>query len=88
MSVKSQRLFLVRRCKVSPARSRLFIGDYIVDLHERNDVTYYAISRHGSDDILSIGHELTYAEAEQSARWTINQLDPFTLNLFSDEQSA
>jgi hypothetical protein len=62
---------------LAPARTRLFVGDYIIDLHQRNDVTYYAISRNGSNDILSMGHEATYEEAEKSARWTVGQLgDP------------
>lgn len=50
------------------------MGDYIVDLHQRNDVTYYAICKGDCNDLVSIGHETSYAEAEQSARWTVTQL--------------
>jgi len=79
---------MVGRTRLSPTCSRLFVGDYIVDMHERNDCTYYAISKVGSNDILSIGHETTYQEAEALARWTISQLDPAATDLISDEQSA
>ena len=64
-----------RSIQLAPARTRLFVGDYLIDLHQRNDVTYYAISRNGSNDIISMGHETTYEEAEKSARWTVGELD-------------
>jgi hypothetical protein len=41
-------------------------------------VVYYAISREGSNDILSMGHELSQQEAEISARWTISELEKAT----------
>jgi hypothetical protein len=65
----------------------LFVGEYIVDLHERSDYTYYAISKKGSNDIISMGHETTFKDAEASARWTITQLDP-EANVLAGEQSA
>ena len=71
-------LYLIRREQLSSDRTRLFIGQYIVDFHQRNDVTYYAISKEGHSDILSMGHEQTPEEAEASARWTIKELDKAT----------
>jgi hypothetical protein len=72
----ASRELLIRSTLVSFSKSRLLLGDYVVDLHERNDCTYYAITKTGSNDIVSMGHELTFSEAEASARWTISQLDP------------
>ena len=87
MSRTRPKVFVIRSVQLAPARTRLFIADYIVDLHQRNDVTYYAISRNGSNDIVSMGHEATYEEAEKSARWTVGQLeDPRTPSL--DQQTA
>jgi hypothetical protein len=76
------------RGRLSASRTRLFIGDYVVDLHERSDYTYYAISKKGCDDIISMGHETTYADAEASARWTITQLDPNATDSIAEGQSA
>jgi hypothetical protein len=73
MSRTRPKVFVIRSVQLAPMRTRLFIADYIVDLHQRNDVTYYAISRNGSNDIVSMGHETTYEEAERSARWTVSQ---------------
>jgi hypothetical protein len=85
-------MFLVWRQQLEPGRARLCAGQFIVDLHNRNDCTYYAISKTGSNDILSIGHESTIEEAEASALWTIAQLIlvPETSTVFAeaDEQSA
>lgn len=66
-------------------RSRLFVGEFVIDFHQRNDVTYYAISKNGSNDILSMGHEQTASEAEDAARWTISELIKAT---YGQAQSA
>ena len=63
---------------MSTARTRMFLGPYIVDFHERNECVYYAISTTTSHDIVSIGHESTLQQAEQSARWTIAELSRWT----------
>jgi hypothetical protein len=85
-------MFLVSKQQLEPGRARLCAGQYIVDLQDRNDCTYYAITRNGSNEILSIGHEATVEEAEASALWTIAQLIliPETCSFYAeaDEQSA
>lgn len=68
------------------------VGQYVVDLRGRDDCTYYAITKAGSDEILSIGHESTVEEAEASALWTIGQLivfpEPLPSYAEADEHSA
>jgi hypothetical protein len=70
-------MFLVSKQHLDPGRARLCVGQYIVDLHNRNGCAYYAITKTGSDEILSMGHESTMDEAEASALWTIGQLIVF-----------
>lgn len=60
---------------MSPSKVRLFVGEYTVDLHETADAVYYAISKNGSDEIISLGQEPTQKEAEAKARWTIARLE-------------
>jgi hypothetical protein len=71
-------LYILRREQLSSDRTRLFVGQYMVDFHQRNDVTYYAISKEGHADILSMGHEQNPQDAEASARWTISELEKAT----------
>jgi hypothetical protein len=73
-SSKSSKPFLLRRTKLSPSKTRLFVAGCVLDIHQGQGVAYYAISKSGSSEIIAMGTEPTMEEAEARARWTAIQL--------------
>jgi hypothetical protein len=60
-----------------PSRTRTFISGYTIDiLRSKNDreLFYYLVTKDGSTEIVSIGHDQSYEEAEKEAVWTVRLL--------------
>jgi hypothetical protein len=54
-------------------KKRHTVGDYAVDLYPANGRFYYTVTRLGSNDLLSVGDQLTEAAAIAQAEWVIKE---------------
>lgn len=57
------------RSRAAGSKVRIFVGQYVIDVHEGVERAYYAVSKDGSNDIVALGDEPTMEAAEKAARW-------------------